>query len=61
MTPPSDSQRDRLSWTLSSFQEAVEELDAVIGNVVPELNRILEAAGMDRVEVPSRGSGPDWE
>ena len=61
MTPPSDSQRDRLSWTLSSFQEAVEELDAVIGNVVPELNRILEAAGVDRVEVPSRGSGPDWE
>ena len=61
MTPPSDSQRDRLSWTRSSFEEAVEELETVIRNVVPELNRILEGAGVEPVEVPSRGSGPDWE
>ena len=59
MTPPTDSQEERLSWTEGEFTEALEELDRMIGETLPRLNELLAAGGIPEVRVPPRGSGPE--
>ena len=57
MTGPNDSQAQRLVWTQHAYQEAVVDLDAAIGELVPALNQLLTEREVPAVEAPERGSG----
>ena len=57
MTGPNDSQAQRLVWTQHAYQEAVVQLDAAIGELLPALNQLLTDREVPVVEVPERESG----
>lgn len=57
MTGPTDDQRRRYTRTRREFSAALEELDRVIAEVIPELNRILANLGGAAIVVPRRGGG----
>ena len=57
MTGPTEAQRRRYEQTRTEFTVALDELDRVIGEVVPEINDLLRARGATPIEVPRRGGG----
>ncbi len=55
MTGPTEAQIRRYEEARAEFGEAVEELDMVILEIVPELNALLEELQGGPVQVPVRG------
>ncbi len=57
MTGPTEDQRRRYTRARGEFSAARDELDRVISEVIPELNRLLANLDVAAIEVPQRGGG----